>query len=78
MSWYYNIVEHIATVCTRKRYTLELNLVSWEGKLPVLDLRRWERCEDGINAMKGISFTDQEARVLRDALTKYLNEKGMQ
>ena len=71
MSFGYKIEEHIATLSeTDKGYSKELNLISYKDRLPTLDIRRWKRTVDGEQMFKGISLTDDEARVLRDALNK--------
>lgn len=46
----------------------ELNLVSWNGGEPKLEIRNWPA--DHSKALKGITLTDLEAKLLRDALNK--------
>lgn len=52
-----------------KGYTKELNLVSWNGATPKVDIREWhpdhERCG------KGITLLESEGRNLMDALVKF-------
>jgi hypothetical protein len=74
MNYNYELVRHIATL-SEKKYSLELNLMSFGGRTPTLDIRRWERCEDGETILKGICIDDEEAKALRDALDGYLREK---
>lgn len=66
-SW--EIKEEIAVLSDKAGYTKELNLISYRGKEPVYDLRRWTQNEDGESFMlKGISLSLEEARALRRAL----------
>ena len=46
-------------------YTKELNLVSWNGREPKIDLRTWS--PEGI-ALKGLTLTEEEAKELYKAL----------
>lgn len=52
-----------------KGYTKELNLVSWNGATPKVDIREWhpghERCG------KGITLSESEGRKLMNALVKF-------
>ena len=54
-----------------KGYTKELNLVSWNGASPKVDIREWhpghERCG------KGVTLTEEESRKLLVALNDMLN-----
>ena len=54
----FKITEHIATLSTRGTWTLELNLVSWGGRKPTFDLRKWSA--DHTKMSKGISLTQDE------------------
>ena len=65
------IVEPIAVLSENERgYTKEINLVSWNEAEPKYDIRTWhpgrEKCG------KGIALTEEEARVLVDALKEVL------
>jgi hypothetical protein len=51
----------------------ELNLVSWNGRNPKLDLRDW--APDHEKMGKGITFTRDEALKLREFLTAALEEE---
>ena len=46
-------------------YKKELNLVSWNGAEPKIDLRTWS--PEGI-ALKGLTLTEEEAKELCKAL----------
>lgn len=54
-----------------KGYTKELNIVSWNGATPKIDIREWhpghERCG------KGVTLTEDESRKLLMALNDMLN-----
>lgn len=51
-----------------------LTLTSWNGRPAKLDLRIW-RIENPAEPQpgKGVTLTDDEARILADALNEYLN-----
>ena len=68
------IVRPIAVLSENERcYTKEINLVSWNGADPKYDIRNWhpgrEKCG------KGITMTEEEARVLMDALKEVFGEE---
>jgi hypothetical protein len=50
----------------------ELNLVSWNGRNPKLDIRDWS--PDHSKMGKGLTFTREEAEILREMLNTALNE----
>lgn len=67
------IIKEIAVLGeNEKGYTKELNLVSWNGATPKIDIREWhpehERCG------KGITLSEGERRKLMDALIKFYAE----
>lgn len=71
-----NIVEHIATLSESDDCTRELNIVSFNGRRAMLDVRAWRQDGNGgKEPLKGVRLTDKEARALRDALTAYLADK---
>lgn len=49
------IVKHYGVICKKKSYQKEVNLISWNGREPVLDIRNFrispdgERCPSGRN-----------------------------
>lgn len=47
----------------------QLNLISWNHRKPVYDLRKWN-CEDG-SMGKGLTLTEDELRELRNILNEY-------
>ena len=64
----YEIIEKIAILSERGKWTKELNKVSWNGRPAKYDLRDWNH-EDG-KIGKGITITDDEAQVLKETLDK--------
>lgn len=70
----YEIVKEIAVLSTGDSgYTKEINLISWNGKEPKYDIRRFspnrEKCG------KGITLNADEAAALLKALQKELNSE---
>jgi hypothetical protein len=53
-----------------KGWKKELNLVSWNGREPKLDIREW--AEDHQKMGKGVTLTREEGAALRDLLDAYL------
>lgn len=62
----YEIVENLGTVDTDTSMRLELNLIKWGNRKPVLDLRKWN--EDHSSMSKGFTLTKDEVEALRDML----------
>ena len=64
----YEIVEHIATLKENAtgNYTTEINLISYNGANPKLDIRKWDRANNRM--LRGISLTDGEAKQLKECL----------
>ena len=63
----YEIVEEFGPISAPNNgYVKELNLISWNDREPVFDLRSWR--EDHERMGKGITFTQAEAKALRDLL----------
>ena len=68
----YEITEEIAVLSEKNGYTKELNRVSYNGAPGKIDIRTWYTDEEsGEKRMtKGITLSDEEAIVLRDALNE--------
>ena len=68
----YEVVEEIATIGepTPSGWTTQLNLVSWNGNEPKLDIRPWN--EDSSRMGKGISLSKEDATELANLLNSYL------
>ncbi len=57
----YKIVENLGTLSeTAKGWTKEINLISWNGREPKLDIREW--APDHEKMGKGITLTEDEAQ----------------
>lgn len=62
----FNIEQRIATLSGGEgEVTKQINLISWNGKPPVIDIRTWS--SKG-KPYKGITLTPDEAKVLKEAL----------
>ena len=69
----YEITEELGVISENARgWTKELNLVSWNGGQPKLDIREWDSEKKRMS--KGITLTWDEAAVLNELLTKALEE----
>lgn len=69
----FEIVETIGVASNNGKWSLELNRVSWNGRQPVFDLRKWN--EDHTRMTKGISFTEEEAEELCEIFNNYFEEE---
>ena len=65
----FNLIKHICSFSENKGYRKEINLISWDSKPPVVDIRNW--MPNG-RPGKGITLTPEEARMVAEAL---LNEE---
>lgn len=73
MAFEYEIVEPIAVLGKANDRTIEVNMVSWNGRPAKVDIRRWS--EDHTFMGKGIALTEDEAKALYMALKgRYGNE----
>ena len=66
MAFEYEIVEPIAVLGRANDRTIEVNMVSWNGRPAKVDIRRWS--EDHTFMGKGIALTEEEAKALYIAL----------
>jgi len=63
----YEITEHISIISeSPKGWTKEINLISWNNRSPKYDLRDWAPEHEKMG--KGITFTKEELKELRDIL----------
>lgn len=69
----YKIVEEIGVVSGSGSWGLELNQVSWNGKAPVFDLRKWSDSHEKMG--KGVTMTHAELVSLRDLINEYLERE---
>ena len=69
----FEIVEHLGAVDVGNEMTLELNLVSWGGRKPTLDMRKWDENHERMG--KGFTLTKAEVDGLRDMLNRLCEEE---
>jgi len=63
----YEVVERVAVLSeSSKGWTKELNLISWNGREPKYDIREWSPDKEKMG--KGVTLTDEEVAVLKEAL----------
>ena len=63
----FDIVKHFGVVSEGKGgWKKELNLVSWNGRAPKLDIREWAPGHEKMG--KGITLTQEEAATLAELL----------
>lgn len=72
-SFEYEVISHIATLneCATDTFK-EINLVSFNGSEPKIDIRVWRRVGSEEKMLKGIALTVDEAYILVEALQDYL------
>lgn len=69
----FEIVENLGVLSTNaKGWRKELNLVSWNEREAKFDLREWN--EEHTRMSKGITFTEDEAKVLKEILIDEFGE----
>lgn len=64
----YEIVNEIGVISEEGQWRLELNRVSWNGREPKYDLRKWTRNHEKMG--KGVTLTDDELVKLCDILAQ--------
>ncbi len=69
----FKIVEHISNISdsNNKGWTLELNLVSFNGEPANYDLRRWDKSHTRMS--KGITMSKDELKNLYLSIEEYLD-----
>jgi len=67
----YKITEHIAVLMQGKAISKEVNVVQYADGKPRLDIRCWKRKDGEEQLLKGVTFTDEEALLLEEAVHKY-------
>jgi len=66
----YEIVKHFGIISKQKSYQKEVNLISWDGREPVFDIRNFRINKDGgKQAMRGITVEKEDMLALKDILT---------
>jgi hypothetical protein len=71
----YEIKENYISINTDSKWTLELNLVSWNHKAPKYDLRKWDETHESMS--KGITLTEDEVVMLFQESENFLKKIGM-
>ena len=67
----YEIIEELGVLAeSAKGWTKELNLISWNGGAPKYDIRDWAPEHEKMG--KGVTLTDEEAKVLLELLQNNL------
>ena len=70
----FDVVKHIGVVSDGKGgWKKELNMVSWNGRTPKIDIREWAPGREKMG--KGITLTKDEAEKLSELLSQTLNEQ---
>ncbi len=65
----YNIVEELGVLSTGKSgWTKEVNMISWNGAVPKLDIRDWAPGHEKMG--KGISLNEAEVEALKGLLVE--------
>lgn len=62
----YEIKEHIATISDDGLTSLQVNVISFNGGIDKVDIRRWR---DGM-MLKGITMTKEEFEELKETLSR--------
>lgn len=78
MAFTFNIVEPLGVIAewedrNGSKRTKEVNLVSWNGRPPKVDIREWNA--DHTQMSKGLTFTDGEAEAVAMILSNYVAER---
>ena len=73
----FDITEEIGEISKNdKGYSKEVNLISYNGAKPKIDIRNWSIDEDDNKKMgKGITLTEDEAIKLMEILNEYFGEE---
>jgi hypothetical protein len=70
----FDIVKHYGVISTEKSgWQKELNLVSWNGRAPKLDVRDWAPGHEKMG--KGVTLTEGEAAQLAELLVSALSKE---
>ena len=75
----YNIVKHLGVIAEYTGYngeknTKEVNLVSWNGRPPKVDIRDWNA--DHSKMTKGLTLTEEETEQVCMILHNYMRERS--
>ena len=65
----YELIEKVGVISSGTNgWDKELNLISWNEREPVYDIRDW--APDRAKMGKGVTITLEEAKIIRDMLNK--------
>jgi hypothetical protein len=71
----FDIVKHLGVISEEKSgWKKELNMVSWNGRNPKLDLRDWSPDHEKMG--KGVTLSQDEAEKLAELLTVVVKEQA--
>jgi hypothetical protein len=71
----FDVVKHFGVLSEEKTgWKKEVNLVSWNGRTPKIDIRDWAPGHEKMG--KGITLTPDEAKNLIDFLSKATEENA--
>jgi hypothetical protein len=75
----FNIVETLGVISERtdhegNKQSKEINLVSWNGRQPKIDIREWNT--EHTRMGKGVTLTDEEAEQVCMILHNYMRERS--
>jgi hypothetical protein len=71
----FDVVKHFGVLSEEKSgWKKEVNLVSWNGRSPKIDIRDWAPGHEKMG--KGITLTPEEAKNLMDFLLKATEENA--
>lgn len=62
----YEIDKRVGLISHDEEYSKQVNLISWNDRKPVIDVRSWR----GDRPLKGITMTKSEAEILIELLKK--------
>lgn len=66
----YVVIKHIGTISEKNGYSKEVNIISWNGRPPVCDIRGFRIGEDGEkHPLKGISMSKADLMSLKELLS---------
>ena len=65
----YSITEELGVISEKNGYSKEVNMISYNGAEPKVDIRNWSTGDDGEKKMgKGITLTKEEDVTIAEAI----------
>lgn len=66
----YEIVKHFGIISKKRTYQKEVNLISWNGRTPVVDIRNFKIDKDsGKTPLNGVTVEKDDLHALKDILS---------